>query len=112
MSTVGREQHRRLDTAAAEAQARDGGDDGQADIARPRRWQGEPRPRGAPPVRHRPRVLLVQLAVRTSAQGRSYPTGWLGRAKLVAFAGEPDKFGNATWDVYASEPDPRPSDPE
>jgi hypothetical protein len=55
-----------------------------------------------------PRVLLATLSVRTSAKGRQYLTGWLGKASVVAFEGEPDKFGNPTWDVFLSEPEPRP----
>jgi len=58
-----------------------------------------------------PRVLLMTLSVRTSAKGNTYLSGWLGKASLVAFAGEPDKFGNETWDVYLSEPEPRQDRP-
>ncbi len=57
----------------------------------------------------KPKVLLAQLSERTSGQGRKYLSGWMGRAKLVAFAGEPDKFGNPTWDLFAAEPDPKPA---
>src|SRR4051794_18996669 len=36
-------------------------------------------------------------------------SGWLGKASVVAFqAEEPDKFGNAVWDVFVSTPEPRP----
>ena len=58
------------------------------------------------------RVLLMSLSVRTSAKGRSYLSGWLGRASVVAFAGEPDKFGNPTWDVFLAEPEPRDAAPK
>jgi hypothetical protein len=59
------------------------------------------RPNGAP------KVLLVALKERTSAKGTRYLQGWLGKARLVAFAGEPDDSGHRTWSVYASEPEPR-----
>jgi hypothetical protein len=55
----------------------------------------------------RPRVLLAKLSVRTSAQGRQYLSGWLGKASVVGFPGEADKFGNAVWDIFVSEPEPR-----
>jgi hypothetical protein len=97
--------HRQLDAAHAEALARDG--DEQVD--------------GGPTVRSRDRgrdarslgssgggrVLLTTLSIRTSAKGRSYLSGYLGKASVVAFEGEPDKFGNETWDVFLSEPRPR-----
>lgn len=53
------------------------------------------------------RVLLTTLSIRTSAAGRHYLSGYLGKARVVAFTGEPDKWGNETWDVYLSEPEPR-----
>jgi hypothetical protein len=53
------------------------------------------------------KVLLTTLSVRTSAKGRQYLSGWLGKASVVAFEGEPDKYGNPTWDLYLSEPEPR-----
>jgi hypothetical protein len=54
-----------------------------------------------------PRVLLMQLSERTSGRGNRYLSGWLGKASVVAFAGEPDRHGNPTWDVFVSEPQPR-----
>jgi hypothetical protein len=54
-----------------------------------------------------PRVLLMQLSERTSGKGNAYLSGWLGKASVVAFPGEPDKHGNATWDVFVSETQPR-----
>ena len=55
-----------------------------------------------------PRVLLMVLSERTSARGTTYLTGWLGKAKVVAFRGkEPDKFGNPTWEVFVAEPQQR-----
>jgi hypothetical protein len=56
-----------------------------------------------------PRVLLMSLSVRTSARGNTYLSGWLGKAQVVGFSGEPDKFGNPTWDIYLAEPEPRTS---
>jgi hypothetical protein len=32
--------------------------------------------------------------------GRAYCTGFLGRAKLIGFPGEPDKWGNRTIDLF------------
>lgn len=57
------------------------------------------------------RVLLTTLSVRISAKGRQYLAGWLGKASVVAFAGEPDKWGNETWDVFLAQPEPRDGPP-
>ena len=58
--------------------------------------------------RPEPKVLLMQLSERTSAKGTRYLSGFLGKAKLVAFLDqERDRFGNPQWSVYASEPAPR-----
>jgi hypothetical protein len=54
-----------------------------------------------------PRVLLLMLSERTSGRGNRYLSGWLGKASVVAFAGEPDKHGNPTWDLFVSESQPR-----
>ena len=81
------------------------------------RWRGRGTPargmvvvaRRGDAVNGRPeaKVLLMQLSERTSAKGTRYLSGFLGRAKLVAFLDqEPDKFGNPRWSVYASEPVP------
>ena len=56
---------------------------------------------------HRPRVLLASLSVRTSSKGKSYLSGYLGKASVIAFPGEPDRFGDPTWDLFVSEPEPR-----
>ena len=53
------------------------------------------------------KVLLMSLSIRMSAKGTVYLSGWLGKAQVVAVAGEPDKYGNETWDVLVSEPAPR-----
>src|SRR3954470_9248404 len=42
-----------------------------------------------------------------SGRGNRYMSGWLGKASVVAFAGEPDKHGNPTWDLFVSTPEPR-----
>ena len=57
------------------------------------------------------RVLLTTLSVRTSAKGNAYLAGWLGKASVVAFPGEADKFGNPTWDIFVAEPEPREGAP-
>ena len=53
------------------------------------------------------RVLLMQLSERTSARGNRYLAGWLGKAGVVAFRGEPDKYGNETWDLFVATPEPK-----
>src|SRR5215217_2378976 len=53
------------------------------------------------------RVLLLTLSQRVSAKGNLYWSGWLGRASVVGFPGEPDRFGNATVDLFVSEPQPK-----
>ena len=48
-----------------------------------------------------PRVLLTVLSVRKSERtGKSYLSGWLGKSRLIGFQGEPDKFGNPTFELY------------
>ena len=102
MSGFARNQHRQLDAAYAEAHARDGGADGQPELVRPHRWRTD-----NVSGRGQPKVLLLQLSERTSARGNRYMRGWLGRAAVVAFQGEKDEAGNATWDIYVSTPEPR-----
>ena len=108
MSGYVRNQHRRLDAACAEADARDGGADGQADIARPPQWRQDNASGNRP---REPKVLLLTLSERTSARGNRYMRGWLGRAAVIAFQGEKDEAGNATWDIYVSTPEPRDDRP-
>ena len=48
------------------------------------------------------RVLLCSLSFRTSKAGRTYATGYLGRAKLLCFPGEDDRYGNKTLDVFVT----------
>jgi len=58
------------------------------------------------------RVLLMTLSERTSAKGTSYMSGFLGRARVVAFKSkELDKYGNPQWELFVSEPEPRPEQP-
>ena len=54
-----------------------------------------------------PRVLLTVLFQRTSARGRPHLSGWLGKARVVAFAGEPDAQGDPTWTWDVTKPEPR-----
>jgi hypothetical protein len=93
-SRTGRRLHRALDATGWQALDRDR-DPGRAPAA------------GEVSVMTSPRVLLTTLSVRVSAKGRQYLSGWLGKASVVAFAGQPDKHGNPTWDVYLSEPEMR-----
>jgi hypothetical protein len=100
--------HRTMDRQSAEAEARDGRQfAGPADITRPTRWRSD----AVSGNRSRePRVLLVKLTQKTSAQGRLYLSGWMGAARLVAFlADEQDRDGNPVqvWNVYAAEPQPK-----
>ena len=37
------------------------------------------------------RVLLMTLSERTSGKGNAYLSGWLDKASVVAFPGEPEK---------------------
>jgi hypothetical protein len=100
-----RDQHRRLDRDFADTCARDG-EDG-PDIARPCRWRQDAVSGNR---RDGPRVLLVKLTQKTSAQGQLYLTGWMGAARLVGFlADEEDPDGNPVqvWNVYAAEPQPK-----
>jgi hypothetical protein len=57
------------------------------------------------------RVLLTTLSVRTSSKGNEYLTGYLGKAKVVGFRGEPDKWGQDTWDLWLATPEPRTDAP-
>jgi hypothetical protein len=56
------------------------------------------------------RVLLLTLSERTSAKGVAYMSGFLGKARVVAFkAKEPDKYGNPQWELYVHEHEPKPN---
>lgn len=94
---------RRIDRDRAETTARDGAErvDRAVALMRPRDRREDTRTMDRP---NPPKVLLMRLSERTSGKGNAYLSGWLGKARLVAFRGEPDERGNPTWDVYASEP--------
>jgi hypothetical protein len=92
--------HRNLDRQHTEA--RDGHHADGPDINRPRRWRTDTSGQQS-------KVLLVELRERTSAKGLRYLAGWMGKARLVAFAGEADETGHRMWSVYASEPDTGPA---
>jgi hypothetical protein len=99
--------HRRLDTSFAESLARDGGElvEHCGALIPPRLRRKDMRTMSGP---REPKVLLMQLAERTSGQGRRYFAGWLGKARLVGFlAEETDRDGNPLWNIYAAEPAPR-----
>ena len=101
MGSTARDQHRRLDREHAEAAARDGGADGQADIARPRRWRQDTSGQQS-------KVLVLKLRQRVSARGNTYLDGWMGQAKLIGFKdAQPDEHGNEVWSVYAVTPQPK-----
>ncbi len=53
------------------------------------------------------RVLLLTPSQRVSGKGNTYLSGWLGRASVVGFAGEPDRFGDPTFDLHVATPVPR-----
>jgi hypothetical protein len=104
MSIYARDQHRRLDTAAAEAMARDGGSDGAPDIARAKVWRRDATVSGG----QQPKVLVLKLRQRVSARGNTYLDGWMGQAKLLGFKdAQPDEHGNEVWSVYAVTPQPK-----
>src|SRR3954451_18921484 len=102
--------HRRLDDAQAEALARDGGEVAgrQRAVFPPRQRRQDMRTMNRP---REPRVLLLQLAERTSGRtGKRYLSGWCGKARLVGFLSDgTDRHGNPVWNVYAAEPGPRES---
>jgi hypothetical protein len=97
--------HRVFDAAFVEALARDGGAPAHDGALLPSRLRHQDARTMDRPKR--PRVLLAQLSVRTSAKGNRYLSGWLGKASVVGFPGEPDKYGNETFDLFVSEPEPR-----
>ena len=104
MSNVARDQHRRMDTAAAETIARDGDDLEERQIMRPRRWRQDSTVSGGP----QPKVLVLKLRQRVSARGNTYLDGWMGQAKLLGFKeAERDEYGNEVWSVYAVTPQPK-----
>ena len=47
-----------------------------------------------------PRVFITTLWQRTSERGNEYLSGFLGKAHVVGFRGEPTAEGIQTWDLY------------
>ena len=48
------------------------------------------------------KVLLTVLWERTSAKGTPYLSGFLGKATLIGFRGDPLDDGTPTWKLYVS----------
>ncbi len=48
------------------------------------------------------KVLIATLWHRTSERGNEYLSGFLGKARIVAFRGEPTLDGIPTWNLYLS----------
>jgi hypothetical protein len=46
------------------------------------------------------KVLLCTLWERTSARGTQYLSGFLGKARVVAFRGPPTPDGIETWNIF------------
>jgi hypothetical protein len=47
-----------------------------------------------------PKVLVATLWQRRSGRGNEYLSGFLGKARIVGFRGEPTADGTPTWDIY------------
>jgi hypothetical protein len=47
-----------------------------------------------------PKILLCSLWQRTSERGNEYLTGFLGKARVIGFRGEPTADGTPTWNLY------------
>lgn len=45
-------------------------------------------------------VLLCSLWQRRSERGNEYLSGFLGKARIIGFRGEPTADGTPTWDIY------------
>jgi hypothetical protein len=46
------------------------------------------------------KVLVMTLWQRTSERGNEYLSGYLGKARVIGFRGEPTADGTPTWNVY------------
>jgi hypothetical protein len=46
------------------------------------------------------KVLIATLWQRTSGKGNEYLSGFLGKARIIGFKGEPTADGTPTWDIY------------
>jgi hypothetical protein len=53
------------------------------------------------------KVLLAVLKERQSAKGNRYLSGWLGKARLIAFQDKDAPEGEVIWQVYAQTPEDR-----
>ena len=96
--------HRALDGAFSRALAHDGGEPDHSCALLPSRHRLKDLQTMHTP---RPRVLLLSMTERTSARGRKYMSGWLGKASVAAFPGKLDANGHPTSEVFVSEPAPR-----
>jgi hypothetical protein len=47
-----------------------------------------------------PKILLTTLWQCTSERGNEYLSGFLGKARIVGFRGEPREDGTPTWNIY------------
>ena len=59
-----------------------------------------PMPPGAAMSGFDQKVLIASLWERTSAKGNTYFSGFLGKACIVGFRGEPSPDGTPTWNLY------------
>ena len=46
------------------------------------------------------KVLVATLWQRTSDKGTEYLSGFLGKARVIGFRGQPTADGIPTWDIY------------
>jgi hypothetical protein len=46
------------------------------------------------------KVLIATLWHRISERGNEYLSGFLGKARIIGFRGEPTADGTPTWDLY------------
>jgi hypothetical protein len=46
------------------------------------------------------KVLIATLWHRTSGKGNEYLSGYLGKARIIGFRGDPTADGTPTWDLY------------
>jgi hypothetical protein len=46
------------------------------------------------------KVLIATLWQRTSGKGNEYLSGFLGKARIIGFRGDPTAGGTPTWNLY------------
>jgi hypothetical protein len=46
------------------------------------------------------KIFLCSLWQRTSERGNEYLSGFLGKARVIGFRGEPTADGTPTWEIY------------